>query len=198
MTSAKEEAPSVPTHLPGDLVFLMKVPTPQDPVTLLMISRDRAENLPNSQRSPKKPGGHWQRVVLAPRHLPPFRHSQSLGIPAWGQERSFHGQKPPSVNPGQSYDPRPPQKNKTTEHTHTFFFPRRVSFVYNPREDVAISSPPPSLAPALGHSPGSPNILSVQFKPMKPSGHSHTYPGSASTQVPPFWQGLERQGEGTG
>lgn len=40
-------------------------------------------------------------------------------------------------------------------------------------------------------------ILSLQSKPMKPSGHSHTYPWSASTQVPPFWHGLERQGEGT-
>ena len=39
-------------------------------------------HLPNSQRSPKKPGGHWQRVLLAPRHLPPLRHSQLLGVPA--------------------------------------------------------------------------------------------------------------------
>lgn len=28
VTSAEEEAPSVPTHLPGDLVFLTKVPPP--------------------------------------------------------------------------------------------------------------------------------------------------------------------------
>lgn len=57
------------------------VPLPHVPIPTLAM-RVLSQHLPNSQRSPKKPGGHWQRVALAPRHLPPLRHSHSSGVPA--------------------------------------------------------------------------------------------------------------------
>lgn len=39
--------------------------------------RARSLHLPNSQRRPKNPGGHWQMVTFPSRQLPPLRHSQS-------------------------------------------------------------------------------------------------------------------------
>lgn len=38
--------------------------------------RVRSPHLPNSQRRPKNPGGHWQMVTFPSRQLPPLRHSQ--------------------------------------------------------------------------------------------------------------------------
>ena len=58
--------------------------------------RPNPGHLPNSQRSPKKPGGHWQRVLLAPRHLPPLRHSQPLRVPATDGGEKGLSMGPPS------------------------------------------------------------------------------------------------------
>lgn len=38
--------------------------------------RARSPHLPNSQRRPKNPDGHWQVVTFPSRQLPPLRHSQ--------------------------------------------------------------------------------------------------------------------------
>ena len=41
-----------------------------------LTQRARSPHLPNSQRRPKNPGGHWQMVTFPSRQLPPLRHSQ--------------------------------------------------------------------------------------------------------------------------
>lgn len=115
----------MPIHLSRDRLY--KGTRPQDPVTLLMLSRDQAGNLPNSQRSPKKPGGHWQRVALVPRHLPPFRHSQTLGIPVWGWGEASMGESSSLstlANPG-----HPPTKLLST-YTHSHIIVSLWSFLH--------------------------------------------------------------------
>lgn len=51
VTSVKEEAPLVPTRLPGDLVFLRKMPSPE---TLLILSRDQTRNPTKFTEEPKE------------------------------------------------------------------------------------------------------------------------------------------------
>ena len=51
----------------------------------------RSFHLPNSQRRPKNPGGHWQTVMFPSRQLPPLRHSQPSESSAKRREWSFPG-----------------------------------------------------------------------------------------------------------
>lgn len=123
---------------------------------------------PNSQRSPKKPGGHWQRVALALGHLPPLWHSQPLGVPATEGGRCSSewcrnvGPSPAPAVPGHltraALCTHSHMHAHSLSHTHTGIgmHPCLPSRMHNPWEVPALEHS--SRDPAHTHCPCSPGL----------------------------------------